>query len=147
MDFQVGSIGRVFGLRFYEGEHIYDEIISLADKQGVKSGIVMLLGGMRSGKVVVGPKSPTGRPEPMFREFNDAREIVGFGTIFPDEDGPKLHFHASIGRGDEVITGCPRLAATVFCVLEGVMIELEGIEGIRELDPETGFKLLKFLGT
>ena len=100
------------------------------------------MGGLRKGKVVVGPKSSTGPIELQYRQFDDAREIMGVGTIFPDETGPKLHLHGAIGRGDEVIAGCPRGGATVFCVLEAVIIEIEGIDASRTLDPDLGLKLL-----
>ncbi len=145
MDFQVGSIGRAFVLRLYEGEELYEQIEALAARENVTSALVLLVGGLRSGKVVVGPKSPVGRPEPRYLEFDDAREFVGWGTIFPDKNGPKMHLHGSIGRGKEVITGCPRGGARVFCVMEGVMLELTGINAIREMDQQMGFALLKLL--
>jgi len=64
------------------------------------------------------------------------------GTIFWDDDKPILHLHAAIGRGDENIIGCPRGGATVFCVLEVVIIEIEGINATREIDPDLALKLL-----
>ena len=67
---------------------------------------------------------------------------MGVGTIFSDESGPKLHLHAGIGRGDTTIVGCPRGGASVFCVLEVIIMEITGIDASRELDPEIGLKLL-----
>jgi len=144
MDYQIGRIGRVIVARGFEGEDLYQEIESIAAKEGVSSAAVIIVGGLRSGRVVVGPKSPTGPIEPNFTEFDDAREIAGVGTIFrdADDDSPKLHLHAAIGRGDETIAGCPRGGARIFCVLEVVMLEIEGLDASRKLDPETAFKLL-----
>ncbi|MBT3200704.1 MAG: DUF296 domain-containing protein [Phycisphaerales bacterium] len=144
MDYQVGKIGRVIVARGFEGDDVYQEIESIAAKESVSSAAVIIIGGLRSARVVVGPKSPTGPIEPNFTEFDDAREIAGVGTIFRDcdDDSPKLHLHAAIGRGDQVIAGCPRGGAKVFCVLEVVIMEIDGLDASRALDPETAFKLL-----
>lgn len=142
MDYQVGQTGRVIVARGFEGENLYEQIESIAAKEHITSAAVIVVGGLRKGKVVVGPKSPTGPIEPQYTEFDDAREIAGVGTIFPDEAGPRLHLHGAIGRGDEVIAGCPRGGATIFCVLEAIIIEIEGIDASRALDPQLGLKLL-----
>jgi predicted DNA-binding protein with PD1-like motif len=102
----------------------------------------VLVGGRRSAKVVVGPKTPDGPLEPQFVEFNDAREIAGVGTIFCQDGKPHLHLPAAIGRGKETLAGCPRGGATVFCVLEVVLIEIDGVDASRQIDPATGLKLL-----
>ena len=146
MDYEVGNIGRVIVARGFEGEDVYEQIQAVAAKENVTSAAVLVVGGLRKAKVVVGPKDPHGPIEPEFREFDDAREIVGVGTIFSDEEGPKLHLHGAIGRGDEVMAGCPRGGATVFCVLEVVIIEITGTSAVRAPDPELGLKLLSFVG-
>ena len=145
MDYQVGSIGRVIVARGFDGEDVYGELEGLLAKENVRSGVVLMVGGLRSAKVVVGPVDPNGPIEPQFRQFDDAREIVGVGTIFSDESGPKMHLHTAIGRGDEAIVGCPRGGANVFCVLEIIVIELTGLDAARELDPQTGLKLLSLV--
>ena len=147
MDYQVGTVGRVIVARGFEGEDIYEEIERIAAKEGVRSGAVFMVGGLRSGKVIVGPKDPGDISEPLVREFNDAREITGMGTLFCDGDQPKLHLHGAIGRGDETLAGCPRGGATIFCLLEVVIIEIDGIDATRALDPELGIKVLQLLNT
>jgi len=142
VDYQLGEIGRVIVARGFDGEDVYGEIESIATREDIRCGMVVLVGGLRSGKVVVGPKSPTGKIEPQFVQFDDAREIAGVGTIFADESGPKLHLHAAIGRGSETIVGCPRGGAKVFCVLEVIIMEIKGVDASRRLDPELGLKLL-----
>jgi predicted DNA-binding protein with PD1-like motif len=148
MEYTTGSIGRVIVARGMDGEDIYNEIEALAVKENIEAAVVWLVGGMRSGKVVVGPKNPDGPIEPTFREFDDARELAGVGTIFRDADSgkPMLHLHAAIGRGEETIAGCPRGGATVFCVLEAVLLELNDVDARRAMDPELALKLLT-LGT
>ena len=142
MDYEVGRAGRVIVARGFEGEDVYEQIEAIAAGENIGSAVVVGLGGLRKARVVVGPKSPTGPIEPQYTEFDDAREIAGVGTIFRDETGPKLHLHGAIGQGDDVIAGCTRGGATVFCVLEVVIIEIEGVEASRALDAELGLKLL-----
>jgi predicted DNA-binding protein with PD1-like motif len=148
MEYATGSIGRVIVARGVDGEDIYEEIEGIAARENIEAAVVWLVGGMRSGKVVVGPKNPDGPIEPNFREFDDARELAGVGTIFRDADSgePMLHLHAAIGRGEETIAGCPRGGATVFCVLEAVILELTGLDARRAMDPDLALKLLT-LGT
>lgn len=142
MDYEIGNIGRVVVARAYDGEEIYPGVEGIAAKESINNAVVLMVGGMRKGKVVVGPKNPDGPIEPTFREFDDAREILGVGTIFADEQGPKMHLHAGIGRGDEPMVGCPRGGASVFCVLEIIIIEINGIDAKRLAD-ESPLKLLK----
>ncbi len=148
MDYQVGKIGRVIVARGFEGEDVYEEIEGIAVKESIRSAAVIVLGGLRRATVVVGPKNPfgPGKPETMTTSFDDAREVAGVGTIFWDDNAPLLHLHTAIGRGDEAIVGCPRVEATVFCVLEVVIIEIDGLDATRKVDPEMGFKLLKLAG-
>ena len=142
MVYQVGKIGRVIVARGFDGEDVYEQITSIATEQDIRSAFVLVVGGLRKAKVVVGPKSPTGPIEPNFVEFDDAREIAGVGTIFWDESRPILHLHAAIGRGDETIAGCPRGGASVFCVLEVILVEIEGVVATRRIDPQLALKLL-----
>ena len=143
MDYEVGRIGRVIVARGFDGEDVYAGIEGIAAKEGVTSGFAIVVGGLRSGKVVVGPEDANAdKLKPMMREFDDAREIAGIGTIFSDDEGPKLHLHGAIGRGDEVIAGCPRGGASVFCVLEIVIVELLDVQASRAIDPQFALKLL-----
>ncbi len=146
MEYDIGKVGRVIVARGFEGEDVYAEIESIAAKEGIRNAAVVIVGGLRSGKVVVGPENPTGPIKPMFRQFDDAREIAAVGTIFCDETRPLLHLHGAIGRGDETIVGCPRGGATVFCVLEAIIFEIEGVNASRKIDPELGIKLLTLGG-
>jgi predicted DNA-binding protein with PD1-like motif len=142
MEYTTGRLGRVIVARGFDGEDVCAGIEGVARKEGVSCAAVLVVGGLKRAKVVVGPERPTGPIEPTWREFDDAREIVGVGTIFPDDGSPKLHLHGAIGRGDETLAGCPRGGATVFCVLEVILLEIEGVDAGREMDPDLGLKLL-----
>jgi predicted DNA-binding protein with PD1-like motif len=143
MEYDVGKVGRVFVVRLFEGEDLYAQVQAMAAKENVRGAVVLAVGGLRSAKVVVGPKTLRGPIQPQFRQFDDAREIVAVGTIFPDESGPALHLHAGIGRGDDTLVGCARGGASVFCVLEVIVIEIEGVDARRLMDDDSGLKLLR----
>ena len=142
MDYQIGRVGRVIVARLYDGESVYEQIQAMAARENIRAASVMVVGGLRSGKVVCGPQDPADPAHALFEEFSDAREIAGVGTIFCDDEGPKLHLHGAIGRGKETLAGCPRGGAKVYCLLEAVICEIEGVEATRKIDPTFGLKML-----
>jgi predicted DNA-binding protein with PD1-like motif len=147
MEYQAGKLGRVIVVRGFDGEDVYRGIEGIAARENIRGAAVLVVGGLRSAKVVAGPRDPHGPIEPLSEQFDDAREIAGVGTIFDDEAGPKLHLHGAIGRvGEPTLAGCPRGGATVFCILEVVIIEITGAGAQRTLDPQTGLKLLRLAG-
>ena len=144
MEYSVGKAGRVIGARLFEGEDLYESIEQIARKENIKSAAVLVTGGFRKANVVVGPK--TEEPEIVgdFKDFSGPGETLGVGTIYCDDTGPKLHIHTAIGKGDETIVGCPRGGAKTFLILEVTIIEIEGIQAIREFDKEKNLNLLRF---
>jgi predicted DNA-binding protein with PD1-like motif len=143
MEYTQGRIGRVFVARLEDGESIYDVVEEIARKEGIEAASVLAIGGIRSGKVVTGPQHPTGKVVPHYEEFDDARELVGVGTVFLHEGKPSVHFHAGIGRRDSALVGCPRAGMSVYLVLEVVITELAEVSAERAYDPESGLNLLK----
>jgi predicted DNA-binding protein with PD1-like motif len=91
---------------------------------------------------VTGPQNTTGKVVPHYEEFDDARELVGVGTVFLHEGKPTLHFHAGIGRGDSALVGCPRAGMAVYLVLEVIITEIVGAKAERAYDEESGLNLL-----
>ncbi len=142
MEYTEGKTGRIFVLKLKDNEPIYSSIEEVARKENIRFADVKAVGGIRRGDVVVGPKQISGTIDPMIKHFDDARELVGFGTIAWDDEKPILHFHGSIGRGEETITGCPRVMAETFLILEVVITEILGVDITREFDEETKVKLL-----
>ncbi len=143
MEYQVGRPGRVIVMRLSEGEDLYESIETVAKKEDIRAAAVLITGGFRKANVVVGPKREKPKIEPLFKEFSGPGEVLGVGTIYSDDEGPKMHMHTAIGKGDETLIGCPRGGAKVFLILEVTIIEIEGISATRKLDESTGFKLLK----
>ena len=144
MEYRVGRCGRVVAMRLSEGEDLYECVESVAGKEGIECGAVFVTGGLREARVVVGPKCEEPKIEPEFRDFVGPGEVLGVGTIYCDDEGPKMHLHTSIGKGDGVMTGCPQGGAKVFLVLEVTIVEILGVDGKRVVDEGSGFKLLRF---
>ena len=142
MEYSVGKPGRVVVLHLSEGEELYECVQSVALKEGIKSAAVFITGGFRKADVVVGPKQEKHKIVGKFKQFAGPGEVLGVGTIYCDDEGPKMHIHAAIGKDDEVVVGCPRGGAEVFLVLEVTIIEIEGVNAARRFDENYGLKLL-----
>jgi len=144
MEYAVGKTGRVIAARLFEGEDLYESVEGLAKKENIKSAAVFITGGFREAGVVVGPKQEEPKIVPDLRDFAGPGEVLGVGTIYCDDEGPKMHLHTAIGKAEQVTVGCPQGGAKTFLILEVTIIEIEGIDGERKLDEQTGFKLLRF---
>lgn len=140
-----GKIGRIFILKLDQDDIIPDSIENFAHEHGVKIGYVNYIGGIGSGNIVVGPESETARPiVPVTQEIKKAHETSAFGLIAPDESGkPILHFHGSLGRGNEVISGCLRKGMKVWLTGEAILYEIENAHCQRLKDKDSGLILLK----
>jgi len=143
MRYQVGRTGRVVVARFEDREDVLGNLTDIARKEEIKSAVFYLIGGMREGRIVVGPEKEEIPPKPVWKELKESHEIVGIGTIFPQEGEPKIHFHGAFGKKDMVKVGCLREMSETFLVLEAIIMEIEGINASRELDPVSGMALLR----
>jgi predicted DNA-binding protein with PD1-like motif len=144
MEYAVGKPGRVIAARLFEGEDIYQCVEQIAKTENVKSAAVLITGGFRQAKVVVGPKTETPKIVGNFKDFAGPGEVLGVGTVYCDDQGPKLHIHTAIGKGEQTMVGCPRGGTKTFLILEVTIIEITGIEAARRPDQDTGLKLLSF---
>jgi predicted DNA-binding protein with PD1-like motif len=146
MQFAEAKIGRVFVLRLQDNDRLPDMVESFAGQQGVKRALCFFLGGVKEGsRIVVGPRNGEQiPPEPVVLPLNGVHESCGLGTIFPDETGkPKLHMHASFGRGNRGVIGCVRTGVDVWRIGEVTVIELLCPQACRAVDKETGFEFLE----
>jgi uncharacterized protein len=143
MKYQIGKTGRVVVARFEDKEDILQNISEIAIKENMRSAIFYLIGGIRQGRVVVGPEKEELPPKPVWKDIQESHEVVGMGTIFWQGNEPKIHFHGAFGKKDMIKVGCLRGASQTFLVLEVIIIELDGINAQRELDPSSGLVLLK----
>ncbi|XES76532.1 MAG: PPC domain-containing DNA-binding protein [Candidatus Bathyarchaeia archaeon] len=146
MQFTQAKMGRIFILRLHDNDHIPDVLEQFAKQQNLTSALCFLVGGIKEqGRVVVGPKDGYALPiEPVVTLLSGVSEVVGVGTLFRNEAGePKLHMHASFGRGEKVITGCVRRGIDVWTIGEVIVLELADAEAKRVMDKQTGFELLE----
>jgi len=143
MEYSVGKTGRIIAARLFEGEDIYESLEAIARAENIGSAAVLITGGFRRASVVVGPKREEPKIVGEFRDFVGPGEVLGVGTIYRDEKGPKLHIHTAIGKGDQAMVGCPRGGTSTFLVMEVTIIEIKGIEASRKLDEAKGLNLLR----
>lgn len=143
MRYQIGRAGRIIVARFEDREDVLKNLTEIARKEDIKSAVFYLVGGMREGRIVVGPEKEELPPKPVWKELKESHEIVGIGTIFPQGGEPKVHFHGAFGKKDMVKVGCLREMSETFLVLEAIIMEIDGIDARRELDPSLGMALLK----
>ena len=90
------------------------------------------------------PQAHTTPPDPMVRLIDGVHEVLGVGTIFNNEKGiPKMHMHASFGRGEKSITGCIRLGIDIWEIGEIVLLEISNTFAHRTINGKTSFELLE----
>ena len=143
MKYQSGHIGRVVVARFEDGEDILSNIIEIAKKENIKNAVLYLVGGVKKGRIVVGPEKEELPPKPVWREIQESHEVLAIGTIFCHEDEPKIHLHGTFGKRDTVHVGCLRETSETFLVIEAILLEIKGIDARRAFDETTGLTLLK----
>jgi predicted DNA-binding protein with PD1-like motif len=139
-----GKIGRVFIVRLEDGDVLPKCIEKFAADNKICVGQVIMLGGIGSGQVVVGPRrSDEMPPDAMLVPLDGAHEVVSTGSIFPDENGkPVVHMHAALGRAGKTTTGCLRPGVNTWLVGEVFIYEILGTTAVRALDEKSGFELL-----
>ncbi len=143
MKYRTGKPGRIVVARFDDHDDVLAGLEDIANRENIRAGVFYLIGGMREGKIVAGPEADTMPPVPVWKELGESHEVIGIGTIFWQEDRPRIHLHGAFGKKDMVKVGCLREKASTFLVLEAIIIEIEGINAKREIDPAAGLALLK----
>jgi predicted DNA-binding protein with PD1-like motif len=144
MRYTSARMGRIFVARVDHGEDLLHELRGLLAREGVSHGFMLLLGALKEGSLVTGPEEAVVPPVPRFVGFTGGWELVGAATVYPGRDGPAIHLHASVGRGERVLTGCLRGKAETYLVMEVVVFELTGLSVRRVMDDRTGLVLPDF---
>ncbi len=144
MQYTEGRLGRVFQVRVDHGEDLLESLASFVREKGIRCGFAQFIGAVKGGRVVTGPREPVLPPDPSFESYEHGWEVFGFASITPGEDGPHLHYHASLGKHREALTGCLRERATVYIIVEVLIIEVTGSTVARKRDPATGLELPVF---
>ena len=145
MDYRTGSVARVFSIRFDDGDDFLGGLTELIKKENIRNGWFHVIGGLREADVVIGPREPVMPPEPVWREVRDARETLGSGSIYRDEnDEPRIHLHVAMGHHGDTITGCLRKGSKTYLLLEVILFEIAGFAANRPWSPEKGFNIVTF---
>ncbi len=142
MQYSEGNLGRVFILRMDHGEDLIASLQKFLLEKKIESCMALFLGALRDGQAVTGPETAVVPPVPHYEGFESAWEVFGMATVYPSSEGPKLHIHSSLGRGQRTIVGCIRERAEVYLIVEAVLFEFSGLKAERVLDKETGLDLL-----
>lgn len=137
MQYSEGRLGRVFVVRIDDGEDFLAVMHEFVRNKAVHTGTVLFLGALRQGRMVTGPEEATLPPDPHYVMFEGGWEMVGIGTICPGDDGPAIHYHASVGRAGHALTGCLREKAITYIVAEAIVLEFTGLDIRRQLDEKT----------
>jgi uncharacterized protein len=145
MEYTKGSVGRIFLLKFSDGDDFLNELKKFAKKEKLKAGLIVFLGALLKGELVTGPKRPRIPPQPNWVKFSSAWETLGIGTVFQGREGHHIHIHSSLGKKKKALTGCIRKGSRVFLVVEAVVFELKGVQACKDIDPETGLGMLRIL--
>lgn len=145
MRYTTARTGRVLVVRLEDGDVVHESIQEAARREGIERAVVWLLGSADTGsRVVVGPaigRAPVIKP--LEHVLDEAHELLGVGTIFPDEGGePVLHLHAAFGREEHAHAGCVRLGVRTWLIGEAIILELTGSAAVRRHDGDTDFELL-----
>lgn len=144
MDYRQGQTGRVFSIRFDDGDDFLAELLGVIRKEQIRQGWFQVIGGLRQAEFVTGPKEPVMPPEPVWDSVDGARETLGAGTIFWDGDEPRIHLHAALGHHGQTTTACVRKGTKVYLILEVLLVEITGIDASRPWWEKGGFNRLTF---
>lgn len=144
MEYRCGKVGRVFTVRFDEGDDFLASLEDLIIREEIRNGWFQVIGGLREAGVVTGPRVPAVPPEPVWAEVREPREVLGAGSIFWDNDKPKIHLHAALGHHGDTLCACVRKKTRVYLVLEVYLMEIAGFSASRPWYAEGGFNRLTF---
>ncbi len=141
MQYTEGKLGRVFQVRINHGEDLLDTLQEFIREKEIRCGFAQFIGALEGGRIVTGPKELVLPPDPSFETFQNGWEVFGYASITSGPKGVHLHYHASVGKNREAMTGCLREQGTVYIIVEVLIIEILGSTVSRKRDPITGMEL------
>ena len=145
MKYTQGKIGRIFVLKFDDGDVLLEKLGAFVKKEKLKAATMIFIGALKKGDLVTGPKKPVIPPLPNKIIFKNAWEVLGIGTIFTNSKGPQIHIHSAMGKKLKTLTGCVRGKTEEFLVIEAVVFELKGVKATKDIDIRTGLNLLRIV--
>lgn len=144
MEYRTGSIGRVLTIRFDHKEDFFQGIREIILKENIRTAWFQVIGALDRAGVVIGPKEPFVPPDPVWRDVEGASELIACGSVYMDNDEPKIHLHGALGEHGKTLTGCIRKDTRVYLLLEVLLFELTGIHAARPRDEALGVNRVVF---
>jgi len=139
MQYQAGEAGRVFYARLDHGDDLHEGIKELVTQENIRCAWFHIFGGLRKAGVVIGPREPVMPPEPVWKDVEDAREVIGTGSVFWADDEPLIHLHAAMGHHGDTLTACVRKDSQIYLIIELLLVEVTGIDVTRPWFEKGGF--------
>ncbi len=100
MKYSEAKQGRIFLIRLEDGDIVHEEIEKFAKEKNINAAAVTILGGAAGDStLIVGPGDGEARPVvPVKRILGNVHEVVGAGTLFPDDEGNPLRIRSTMLR-------------------------------------------------
>lgn len=136
-----GNVGKIYAFRISEGEDLAEEIKKRAEENGVKAGIIILIGSLK--EVVLGYYK--GGQYHSIHLYGPLEIASCMGNIAVDEDGETIvHAHVVVSNEKgEAFGGHLMKNSIVGATAELIIIEGTDMALQRAFDKKTGLKLLK----
>lgn len=125
--------------RFLPGADIHEEIKDLCIKHDIKAAYIpMCIGGVKDPEII--NPDPTGTAEvakPDVKKYASIMEFSAMGTVALDAEGNYMNHLHIVAGGDrhELVVMGHLVSGEVAILTEIVIIECDGIEAMRDIDP------------
>jgi predicted DNA-binding protein with PD1-like motif len=130
-------MARIYRLK--TGESVVDEILKIANKEGIKTARVEAIGGIDEAIVAYYNHKTKKYEEHSYKEFLEVTSALGNITL---KDGkPYVHLHTTLGRSDMSVIGGHLLSAKVRPFLE-VVITRTSNRAERKFDRTIGLNAI-----
>jgi predicted DNA-binding protein with PD1-like motif len=124
---------------FKRGASLFDEVLKLADQEGIKTATLQAVGGVNRLTIAYFNQKKKEYEKHDYREFLEVTGLVG--NLTQKEGKPFLHMHGTFGRRDMSVIGGHVMSATVFPILEMVITPTTN-RALRHFDDELGLNVI-----
>ena len=130
-------MAKIYSLR--GGAKVPEDVVAIASREKVATAQVAAIGGVRKLRLGYFNHRKKAYEEHDYNEFLEVTSLLGNITV---KDGkPFLHAHGNFGRRDQSVIGGHVVSATVFPLLEVVLVPTKNL-AVRRFDDETGLNII-----
>jgi uncharacterized protein len=131
------GMARIYSLK--AGSKVPDDIIAIASRERIATAKVEAIGGVKKLRLGYYNHLKKRYEEHDYGEFLEVTSLLGNITL---KDGkPFLHAHGNFGRRDRSVIGGHVVSATVFPIMEVVLIPTKN-RALRKFDDMTGLNVI-----